>query len=1464
MRHALYCVALFAVLCTITATAQPHHPPTPFCATDAVVQAQHLADPAAARRMEANNRLLYALQRQALERQALERKQEGHRPLGAEIYTIPVVVHIVHNDGPENISDAQAQQAIRDMNDAFANVGYYDSTTGVDVGIRFCLARQDPAGNATTGITRTRSALTDLYLENDDITLKDLVRWDPQRYLNIWVIREINSISMGAGVAGYAFFPDAHGQPNDGIVGEARWFGTTRGYSAIFAHEAGHYLGLYHTFQGGCGNGDCLSDGDGVCDTPPDKSTASVSCAGSFNSCGTDPDDPSTRNPFRAVALGGLGDVSDLHTDYMDYGDPNCYSVFTDGQRERMRAALTSIRFSLLDSKGCRNPCPNPFAASFRVQPGTIYVGSSVQFTNTTGGASSYTWSADGVRFSTATSPRFTFTSKGRHTVTLTASNGDPNCDATFTMEIDVQCATVAAFVAPERIEPGKSVTLRSTSTNATSYRWLVDGANAATGTDLTLSFAAERVVRITLIAVGQYCNDTLTRVVRVSECGPDKRGNIWYFGYSAGIDFNVLDNQGYPTPLRNGAGNNREGFASMCDSNGAILFYTDGQTIYDRNHRQMRNSTAMNGGFFAAQVLIVPQPDNPGLYYIFTVNNWTDPTTELRYTIVDMRLNGGDGAVTRSNSLLHGNAAECIAGAYHANCRDVWIVTHEKATDNYVAFLLTAGGLGSQPVISRVGTPLEGGNRYGSLRFSPDTRRLCRSLGGGNATSPTVELVEFDNATGTISNPVTLDDGTNLQQALSSEFSPNGRYLYTGNFVAGGVVQFDLESISPGNVQRQTISANAAGCLHIGPDGRIYITRMGTSTLDVIDFPDRPGSACGYRPARIALSGSASLGLQNLIAGIYKRGITLIGPQTACSGTDVIVTAKFSGCATSSVRWETTGPGTIVASDDRSATVRVSDTGTVNVIVERTDMCTTTSDTIAVRAIPVPPLDLGSDTILCADSMTLDAGPGFVSYRWQDGSARRTFRAPRPGTYWVETRTADGCLLRDTIVVLPAGISATVDLGPDTALCGETVIVLDAGPVAISYRWQDGSTRRQFTAFGPGTYWVTVTDLCGRTATDTIVISQGPNAAPTPSLGSDTSVCGTASVTLDAGPGFSTYRWSDGSTERTLVASTPGIYWVEVSNPCGTARDTIEVHLRLAQIDIGEDTVICRGDSITLVGPDGATAYRWSTGATARTITATDTGTYWVEARLDDCVAHDTIRVTAGADVALMASVEEIAPSASVAPGDTLAVSLRVASALPHGRLIGAPYRAVIRVDKSMLLPVAPTPEGTFDGDDRVITLDGIVPASDTLAVLRFRAMLGRASNAEVMLASFDITAGCIGAIVRRPGLVTVNSCGIGTGLLDIETAPAARLAVNGATSGGMAHGESIVIDYTLPAAGYMALALADARGVVVRTLASGEAATAGAFTVTVPTTDLATGLYVVTLRTSGGVLITRVLVVK
>lgn len=188
------------------------------------------------------------------------------------VYQIPVVVHVMHKGEAVgtgvNVSNAAIINAIKELNEMYRKLpGTQWYGNGVDVEIEYALAVRDPNGNCTNGITRTSMTGNALYMSNgvkrnpttgsgiSDASLKALDVWDQTKYYNIWLISEIDNNNGGAGVQGYAYFASSHGTAQDGAVILSSNF--TSGGSSTAAHEIGHSLNLYHTFEGDGGGGTC-------------------------------------------------------------------------------------------------------------------------------------------------------------------------------------------------------------------------------------------------------------------------------------------------------------------------------------------------------------------------------------------------------------------------------------------------------------------------------------------------------------------------------------------------------------------------------------------------------------------------------------------------------------------------------------------------------------------------------------------------------------------------------------------------------------------------------------------------------------------------------------------------------------------------------------------------------------------------------------------------------------------------------------------------------------------------------------------------------------------------------------------------------------------------------------------------------------------------------------------------------
>ncbi len=350
---------ILSIFFSLVSQSQNEH----FCATDLIQKKYFENHPEEKAQFEKQEKLL----QKAIQKNFIYKSSE-------EVYKVPVVIHVMHLGEAvgtgNNISEAQILSGIQQLNDDYRNV----NGNGIDMGIEFALAIQDPNGESTTGIIRyNASGLGDYATDGvsvgggagyDETLLKAASKWSNDHYYNIWIVSEINGNDGSYGTQGFAYLPGASSTYDGAVIQNTAWGdqGTVNSWNNLgvtITHEMGHGLGLYHTFHVqnagdttgiGCPiNTNCSTQGDLCCDTDPHTVSASHTC------------DTAEINPCTGVKYGNVV------RNYMDYSDQECQVMFTNDQKDRMRGILETTRKGLLNSRALDQPiaaCANPIDAS--------------------------------------------------------------------------------------------------------------------------------------------------------------------------------------------------------------------------------------------------------------------------------------------------------------------------------------------------------------------------------------------------------------------------------------------------------------------------------------------------------------------------------------------------------------------------------------------------------------------------------------------------------------------------------------------------------------------------------------------------------------------------------------------------------------------------------------------------------------------------------------------------------------------------------------------------------------------------------------------------------------------------------------------------------------------------------------------------------------------------------------------
>lgn len=337
-----------------------------------------------------------------------------------------------------------------------------------------------------------------------------------------------------------------------------------------------------------------------------------------------------------------------------------------------------------------------------------------------------------------------------------------------------------------------------------------------------------------------------------------------WCFSYGQHIYFDTSSVQILPNCSITG-----EPASCISDSSGNLLFYTNGETVWNKLNNVIQNGSGLHGSFSATQCLIVKQPLSDSLYYVFYADGWGG-SSGANYAIVDISQNDGLGAVISKNNLLFTPSSEKFSAIKNTNDIDIWVMTRTVNPPVFKAYSLTGSGLNTTPVISYDATSENTG--IGQMKFSHDGTMLALGI----TDMSQYELLYFDASTGLLSNPKLSNVfpffGGGVTYGV--EFSPNDNILYGALTLPPVLLKFDLTS--GGNLLLNytvidTSSSSTLGSLQLAIDGNIYLGRNDSRYLGVIHNPNS-WTLSNYVDDGLALNNTTSRTLPNFEQSLLRK----------------------------------------------------------------------------------------------------------------------------------------------------------------------------------------------------------------------------------------------------------------------------------------------------------------------------------------------------------------------------------------------------------------------------------------------------------------------------------------------------------------------------------------------------------------------------------------------------------------
>ncbi len=1172
------------------------------------------------------------------------------------VRTIPVVVHVIYNTGAQNVSNAAIQQMIAQMNLDYtkANTDLNSARSVVqplaaNAQIQFCLAQQDPSGNATTGIERLSTTKTcwDPNTESDKMkstTTGGLNTWDRRYYLNVWIVSLCGNTQF-SGIGGYAYVATASALPTasiDGVVIDYYW-GMMSGHT--WSHEVGHYLGLHHTWgdlsSNACGNVFPDTD-DGFSDTP-DSKAANFGCT-----------------PL--VSCTGNSAYGDLLEDFMDYSD--CPVLFTTQQANYMNSVLSGSRALLTTTNVCSTT--GAPIANFTGSPTTICTGQTVTFTNTsTGSGNTYSWTFAGgtPSTSTATNPTVTYNTAGTYTVTLVATNTNGNNTKTQTGYITVSGSNALpltegfdATTFPPTGWALNNVDASTTWARTTSASGFGTSAASAYVNNYSYNAAGQKDWLITPsynftgvssgrikwdYAYAPYTtagySDSL-EVLYSTNCGVTWT-SLWKKGGSQLGTATATGNNFVPTAAQwkkdsvslaaiSGQTNVRFAFKNACQYGNNV--FLDNVNIY--------NASAQTGSAPVADFVGTPTTVVVGNTVAFTDLSTNTPTS-WAWTFAG----GTPGTSTAQNPTI----TYSTVGTYSVTLTATNTNGGNPITKtNYITVIQSGGGTQSCDTLSNI--------------FAADTLTLY-------------------NFTGTASGYLSGHNSYNDKAKAEYYVNPT-----PGAKVTGGMFYFGhAETLNPGTASITAKVWDATGTNAVnGAPGNVLasqtvlintiVTDVVNQDLTYVSFPTQPtvngnfyiGFEMTYANGdSIAIvtttfnspsggkgweqwsdnswwpyDSSFGNGTSNVILPILCTTSTGSAPTASftanntavCVGSTVNFTSTTTGSPTS-YSWTFTG-GTPTGSSAQNPSVVYNTAGTYAVALTASNGngSNTSTQNSFITVYAKPTLTTNATPVLCyggstgSASVTAVGGTPNYTFSWSGGGTAFNITNKVAGTYTVTVSDAHQCSSTASVNITQPLSALSASGSANDAACGQAngsaTVTATGGAGNYTYLWNTSATIQTLSNINPATYTVTVTDANACTVTTSATVSNATSNFAV-SIDATNASCGQSNgsaVALPNNPTGVTYHWSNNSSAGSITGLAAGTYSVTVTNPTGctaSASATITnvasnmvVTFSITQTACGQST---GGATATVTGGTSPYTYHWSTNVTTNSISNVAAGGY-------------------------------------------------------------------------------------------------------------------------------------------------------------------------------------------------------------------------------------------------------------